>query len=266
MPSAPPGKSRLRSWRKSSSGRTVSFRNGDEPPGTGSPAALVRGHGRAPATRGRWSTPSLRPSPAGGFRVRGGSGPESERLRFARPMVSNRRKRRIGGGTRRQERASVLPDPRVEIVLNFAGSRQSGSMEKQISTYNINMLCNRRIAWKKAIHKFPAQRQDLALPASGQQQQPERRNHRRPHRAVRFRVPQHTAQPPELLRRQKPLARPLLVAAHRPARIPAGRQSFPGFRQREHSRQNLDRPVGHCRRVTKPVMQRGNLSSSYLVD
>ncbi len=94
-----------------------------------------------------------------------GFGAESERLRFARPMVSNRQKRRIGGGTRRQERDSVRPDPRVEIVLNFADSRQSGSMEKQIYTYNINMLCNRRNAWKKAIHKFPAQRLYLVQPS-----------------------------------------------------------------------------------------------------
>ncbi len=158
MPSTPPRRSRLRSWRKSSCGRTVSFRNGDEPPGTGSPAALVRGNGRRTGSAMALVNAIIAALAGGGFRVRGDSGPEAERLRFARPMVSNRRKRRIGGGTRRQERASVRHDLRVEIVLNFAGSRQSGSMEKQISTYNINMLCNRRNAWKKAIHKFPAQR------------------------------------------------------------------------------------------------------------
>ena len=38
-------------------------------------------------------------------------------------------------------------------------------MEKQIYTYNINMLCNRRNAWKKAIHKFPAQRLYLVQPS-----------------------------------------------------------------------------------------------------
>ncbi len=119
---------------------------------------------------------------------------------------------------------------------------------------------------RRAVHVVPTQGQALALPASGQHQQPERCDCRRPHRAVRLRVPQHTAQPPELLRRQKPLARPRLVTAHRPARVPSERYPVPRLGQREHFRQDIDHRVGHCRRVAKPVMQRRNLSSSDLAD
>ena len=39
---------------------------------------------------------------------------------------------------------------------------------------------------RRAVHVIPAQRQNLALPASGQHQQADRRNRQQPHRTVRL--------------------------------------------------------------------------------
>ena len=71
----------------------------------------------------------------------------------------------------------------------------------------------------RAVHVVPTQRENLRMAASGEHQQPDGRNRRRPHRAVRLRFAQCTAQAPVLLGRQEPLARMLLVAAHGAARI-----------------------------------------------
>ena len=111
----------------------------------------------------------------------------------------------------------------------------------------------------RAVLVVPTQRENLRMAASGEHQQPDGRNRRRPHRAVRLRFAQCTAQAPVLLGRQEPLARMLLVAAHGAARIASRGNELPRLGALQHARSNPDCRVGGAGFVTKPVMQRGYL-------
>ena len=92
----------------------------------------------------------------------------------------------------------------------------------------------------RTVHVVPTQRENLRMPASREHQQPDGRNRRRPHRALRLRFAQCTAQAPVLLGRQEPLARMLLVAAHGAARIPSRGNELPRRGALEHARSNPD--------------------------
>ena len=106
---------------------------------------------------------------------------------------------------------------------------------------------------RRTVHVVPAQVQYLATPASGQHEQPDSRERRRPHRSLRF--PQDPAQAPVFLGCEEPLTRAHPVAAQPPARVAPGRSQLPCFRQREHTREHVDHGVRHPRRFAKPVVQ-----------
>ena len=110
-----------------------------------------------------------------------------------------------------------------------------------------------------AVDVLPTKVQDLALPASGEQQQADRRDRRREHREVGLRLIQHPAEAPPFLRGENPFAAALPVHADKPAWVPPGRDHPPGHPEGEHLRQHAHHLVCLVRPVAKCVVQRPDM-------
>ncbi len=103
------------------------------------------------------------------------------------------------------------------------------------------------------------------MSAPSEHQQAQRRNRPGLHHARGFRLAHRLTESPPFLRRQKAFAGRLSVPAHRTAGVDARRNPSPPLGQREHLRQDLDRPVGQTRHLAKRMVQLGNIKSRDLI-